>query len=384
MPKLSRLMKQQNYYIERLGRRQIERVQKQDMVLKQQQERLIVEAMHNVKREAQGWFSRYATQEGIDPATAKMVAATADIKYLSERAKEYVANRHDKDFAFSMDANAEMRLYNLSMKVSRAEIALRSMDLVLMELADNLIDMTGHHIMDMTEADLYRQAMVLGETALTPTQIASVADVLTREPVYDKTFMETHWLNTEKAMHILERGFIKSLLQGKNPRTWSKALEKTLDPLTQSIKSKAAQIAITETAARQELLAHAMAEAAGFTHYMIISEQDALVCEVCMAIDGTIVPNRDMHMGLNAPPFHPFCRCRTEPYMLARHDIDDDLWALEEHVKRLRAMDNLEAMQKEHYRYRPLDWHEEIGHEYSDDMIKYIGKFLRATGRIGG
>lgn len=384
MPKLSRLMRQQNYYIERLGRRQIERVQKQDMVLKQQQARLIVEAMHNVKREAQGWFSRYATQEGIDPATAKMVAATADIKYLSERAKEYVANRHDKDFAFSMDANAEMRLYNLSMKVSRAEIALRSMDLVLMELADNLIDMTGHHIMDMTESDLYRQAMVLGETALTPTQIASVADVLTREPVYDKTFMETHWLNTEKAMHILERGFIKSLLQGKNPRTWSKALEKTLDPLTQSIKSKAAQIAITETAARQELLAHAMAEAAGFTHYMIISERDALVCEVCSAIDGTIVASRDKHMGLNAPPFHPYCRCRTEPYVLAREDIDSDLRALEEHVARLRAMDQLEEMQIEHYRYRPIDWQEEEGHEYADDMIEYIGKFLRATGRIGG
>ena len=384
MPTLSQLMKQQNYYINRLGKRQIERIQALDMILKQQQARLIIEAMHNIKQEAQSWFARYATQEGIDPATAQMAAATADIKYLSERAKEYVANRHDKEFAFSMDANAEMRLYNLSMKVTRAEIALRSMDLVLMELADNLIDMTGHHIIDMTEAALYRQAIILGDSALTPTQVASVVELLTRQSVFDNPFEYTHWANIEKAKHIIERGFLKSLLQGKNPRTWSKALERVLDPLTESIKSKAAQIAITETAARQELLAHAMAEQAGFTHYMIISERDALVCEVCSAIDGTIIASRDKHMGLNAPPFHPYCRCRTEPYVLAREDIDDDLRALEEHVARLRALDQLEEMQVEHYRYRPIDWQVEEGHEYADDMIKYIRQFLMATGRIGG
>ena len=48
--------------------------------------------------------------------------------------------------------------------------------------------------------------------------------------------------------------------------------------------------------------------------YEILGTLDSTTCERCGSYDGKHFPTKDMQVGVNAPPFHPNCRCTTIPY----------------------------------------------------------------------
>ena len=70
-----------------------------------------------IEKEINGFYGRYAKKEGITMAEAKKRAAKADIEALGRKAARYVKNKD-----FSDQANEEMRLYNMTMKVNRLEL----------------------------------------------------------------------------------------------------------------------------------------------------------------------------------------------------------------------------------------------------------------------
>ena len=67
----------------------------------------------NIQAEIDGFFGRYASKEGISIAEAKKRVSRLDIEAYERKAKRIV-----KDKDFSKQANEEMRLYNLTMKVN--------------------------------------------------------------------------------------------------------------------------------------------------------------------------------------------------------------------------------------------------------------------------
>ena len=87
----------------------------------------------SVQKEIDAFYSKYATAEGISLAEAKRRAATLDIDAYSRKAKQYVETKD-----FSDQANAEMRLYNMTMKVNRLELLKANMGLELVSGFDEL------------------------------------------------------------------------------------------------------------------------------------------------------------------------------------------------------------------------------------------------------
>ena len=69
------------------------------------------------QKEIDAFYGRYADKEQITLAEAKRRVSKLDIAAYQRKAKRYVA---DKDF--SKQANEEMRLYTLTMKVNRLEM----------------------------------------------------------------------------------------------------------------------------------------------------------------------------------------------------------------------------------------------------------------------
>ena len=72
--------------------------------------------MDQIQREINGFYAKYAKQEGITLAEAKKRASKLDIEEYARKARKYV-----KEKDFSKEANDEMRLYNMTMKVNRLE-----------------------------------------------------------------------------------------------------------------------------------------------------------------------------------------------------------------------------------------------------------------------
>lgn len=363
----SRLEAKQGRLIKKIGDLQIEKQQIQDWHMRKEMEAIILSAMDDIKREASAWFVKYAEAEGITPAAARKRAEKADIEALSRKAKLYVENRQNKDFARSETANAEMKLYNLSMKTSRAELLLRHMELTLRELADDMTEFTGGYIMSGTEAELYRQAGILGQSVLPPSQVRIVAQELAKEPYYGKVFTDTIWQNVDVAKKRLSAGIKKSLTQGKNPRTWMKSLEQVADPAQRFLESKIYQVAVTETAARQEAVVAKAMEEAGFTHYQIVAERDDRTCVICQHYDRYVGVVRDREPGFNAPLFHPHCRCKQFAYIRTEEALEAELDELEAYIKRLEAISTVEEMQQERYDYLPEEWMRDIGQYMAGD-----------------
>ena len=59
------------------------------------------------------------------------MAKRADINYLAQKAKAYVRRRDELDFAFSDEANREMREYNFAMRMIRQELLIKHAELAL-------------------------------------------------------------------------------------------------------------------------------------------------------------------------------------------------------------------------------------------------------------
>jgi len=51
----------------------------------------------------------------------------------------------------------------------------------------------------------------------------------------------------------------------------------------------------------------------GISQYRYLTEQDALVCEFCRALNQKVFLTKDKATGINYPPMHPNCRCQTMP-----------------------------------------------------------------------
>ncbi len=82
-------------------------------------------------RDIEAFYAKYAKEEGITLAEAKRRAAKLDIEAYGRKAKRYVKEKN-----FSPQANEEMKLYNMTMKVNRLELLKSELSLEMTACAD--------------------------------------------------------------------------------------------------------------------------------------------------------------------------------------------------------------------------------------------------------
>ena len=111
------------------------------------------------QKEIDAFYGRYADKEQITLAEAKRRVSKLDIAAYERKAKRYVA---DKDF--SKQANEEMRLYNLTMKVNRLEMLKANIGLELVAGHNEQEKFMSKILRGRTEEELQRQAGILGKT----------------------------------------------------------------------------------------------------------------------------------------------------------------------------------------------------------------------------
>ena len=112
-----------------------------------------------IEKEINGFYGKYARKEGITMAEAKKRAAKLDIEAYGRKAAKYVKEKN-----FSKQANEEMRLYNLTMKVNRLELLKAQIGLEMVAGFDELQKYYDEKLTDRTIAELERQAGILGKT----------------------------------------------------------------------------------------------------------------------------------------------------------------------------------------------------------------------------
>lgn len=258
--------------------------------------------MDSVEKEIESFFTRYANKENITMAEAKKRVSNIEIEAYQRKAKKYVKEKN-----FSDEANEQMRLYNLAMKVNRLELLKANIGLELVAGHDKLKSYTGDKLEGAYLEEIKRNASILGDTVIDNAKMAkTVAD----SSFKNATFSERIWVNQEQLKNSLSSVLSNALIQGKNPREFIPFIRKKFDVS----RCNAERLLRTEIARVQTQAQAESYESNGIDEYEYIACSLKDVCPLCKEMDGKTFKLKDMEIGENAPPMHPNCHCATAPH----------------------------------------------------------------------
>ena len=253
-----------------------------------------------IEKEINGFYGKYAKKEGITLAEAKKRAAKADIEALGRKAARYV-----KDKDFSQQANDEMRLYNMTMKVNRLELLKAQIGLEMVAGFDELQKYYDEKLTDRTIVEFERQAGILGKTIQ---DNAKAANAIVNASFHNATFSDRIWMYQDMLKNELNSLLQTGLIQGQHPRKLAAHLRKRFGVS----QGNAERLMITEMARVQTEAQKQSFERNGFEEYTFLALGTA--CPICRALDGKHFKVAKMMPGTNAPPMHPRCRCSVAAY----------------------------------------------------------------------
>lgn len=274
-------------------------MQKDEKVLIKRLESLYQTALKDIQNEINQFYLNYASKEKISMSDAIKKVNSHDVKAFSDKAKKYV-----KDRDFSPTANRELRLYNLTMKVSRLELLKAQINLELLNMANATEKEIAKYLSSVTLAEYERQSGILGQTL--DNNVDHIKNIVNASYL-NATFSERVWQNLDELRSTLTTTIKKSILQGKNPKTFASDLMKRFDVS----RANAESILLTETARIQAEVQTDSFMRAGYERYEYLAETGA--CHKCAALDGKIFKLSEASYGINLYPMHPHCRCSTVP-----------------------------------------------------------------------
>lgn len=252
-------------------------------------------------KEIHGFYGKYASKEGITISEARKRAAKLDIEAYARKAKKYV-----KEKDFSDEANAEMRLYNMTMRVNRLELLKANIGLEMIAGFDELQKFFDEKLTDRATGEFERLAGILGKTVQ---DNAKAAHAIVNASFHNATFSDRIWMYQDMLKAELSSLLQTGLIRGQNPRKLATHLRKRFGVS----QSNAERLMITELARVQTEAQKQSFDRNGFDEYTFLALGDA--CSICRALDGKHFKVKKMMPGENAPPMHPHCRCSTAAYM---------------------------------------------------------------------
>lgn len=264
-------------------------------------EKIYQNMIDEINKEINGFYSRYAKKEGITMAEAKKRVAKLDIEEYERKAEKYVKEKN-----FSEQANTEMRLYNLTMKVNRLEMLKARIGLEMVSGFDELQKYYDEILTKRALDEFERQAGILGKSVTDPKKEASV---IVNASFKNATFSDRIWMYQGMLKSELDKLLQTGLIQGQNPRVLARHLKERFGVS----QYNAERLMRTEMARVQTESAKRSMEENGFDQYEFMAEGDA--CPICLSINGKHYKVKDMLPGTNAAPMHPNCRCAVTPYM---------------------------------------------------------------------
>lgn len=260
----------------------------------------MLEACQN---EINAFYGRYASKEGISIAEAKKRVAQLDIKRYERKAKRYVKEKN-----FSAEANEEMRLYNLAMKVNRLEMLKANIGLELIAGHDEMQKFMEEILQGRTEDELKRQAGILGESVKNN---AKTASTIVNASFHNAKFSNRIWLYQNLLKAEVDKLLQSGMIQGKNPRVLARELRKKFGVSQYNAERlMRTELARVQTEAQKESFIRN-----GFDMYTFhVNGGCCPICEGIAKKNGGHYKVKDMMPGTNAPPMHPHCRCSTSAY----------------------------------------------------------------------
>lgn len=284
---------------------------------------------NNIQKEIDSFWQKYADSEGITKLQAKQRADSLDMVNVGFKAKQLVerANRLRErgqkvtSDDFTKAENDLMRLYNLKMKTSRLEVLQANIKLHQYDLALNEFEIIDKHLIESIRRENLFSAGVLNMTLGSFESSKISADSIVYANFNGASWSSRVWERQNELRNIVKKGVADTVLRGKGTNVLINSLKKEFDVSY----GYARRLAVTESARVYSEAQKSNYEANGVEEFEVMTELKA--CHICQPFNGKIFKVSELVPALNAPPFHPNCRCTTVPHFrkdVHRYDRDND------------------------------------------------------------
>lgn len=264
--------------------------------------------LDSAQKEIDAFYGKYASDEGITIAEAKKRVSQLDIEAYGRKAKRFVANK-----TFTDKANAEMKIYNLTMKVNRLELLKSNIGLELVNGFDELEKLFGEKITEEGIKEFRRQAGILGDTVVDTDKdkrYRKQADRIARASFHNATFSDRIWMHQDLLRNEIDKALQKALISGTSMERLARDIRNAFGASTKNAQRlMRTEIRRMQTDAAMESYRRNGNEK---YEYMALGQRP---CDACRALEGKVFNVKDIEIGVNAPPMHPNCMCSTAPYV---------------------------------------------------------------------
>lgn len=359
-----------NSYWERREEEALKHYLTEEVEYQKRIDEIYADMLDGCQSEIDRFYRKYADDEGISLTEAQKRISRLDIEAYERKAQRYVADAeadrringgktNGRGYYFSTTANAEMKLYNATMKINRLEMLKANIGLELIKGTAELETFMGDILQGRTEDELKRQAGILGDTIR---DNARAAHSIVNASFHNATFSERLWGYHTTMKADLSKLLQQGLIQGKGNRELARELQQyfigdeRLKNGKKGAKYAAETLMRTELARVQTSAQKLSFERMGFDEYTFHANSGC--CGDCQALNGKPFKVEKMMPGENAAPLHPRCRCSASAYS-DRKEYDEWLdflskggtteeWNLRKQPNLAKAIDSMYLMGSEH------------------------------------
>ena len=288
-----------NYWKKRELANQLNQIKDEKVTIANMEENFNI-ALEDIEQQINIFYERYAKSQGISIEEALKRVSEHDVKAFEKKAKEYVKKKD-----FSPEANAQLKLYNATMRINRLELLKAELNLHLTDMTTKNSDLIEKHLEKLADSEYARQSGIL-DTKLRFSK-EGVKAIVNSDYKYGN-FSKNIWTNQEALMGNIATMLRRSIIQGANPTDMIGRLRSQFNVS----KHEAKRLLVTEASRVQGDVQLDAIEQAGYDEYLYISEPTA--CEICKQLDGKHFKIKDREVGVNFYPMHPYCKCSSAAY----------------------------------------------------------------------
>lgn len=277
-------------------------------------------AARSMQQDIEAWYAKFADNNEISMAQARKLLREGELEEFRWDVQEYI--RRGKENGISADW--EKQLVNAS-----ARVHISRLEALQLQCYQHIQEATGGLQEDMNELlrqiysdsyyrTVYEIQLRTGEGASFAMLDTSRADKIISRPWAPdgSDFSKRIWTNREQLVQELHVELTQAIIRGDPPGKLAKQLAKRFE-----VSEKRAQALVqTESAFFATTAQRDAFKSLNVSEYEVVATLDGKTCAICGEMDGRHFKLSEQEPGVNAPPFHPRCRCCTAPVV----DEEDD------------------------------------------------------------
>lgn len=276
-------------------------------------------ALSEIDDRISGWYRRLSENNEVTISDAKRILRDKELKEFHWTVEEYI--RHGEENGIRKNWAKELENASARVHINHLEALKIELRGILEQLGGVQENSTKVHLAEQYADTVYKTTFEVqnGMGVYWNTGKVSreqIETVLSRPWTADvRTFSDRIWMDKDALIDEVYKQLTRSVLLGKGPNDALKAIAKRC----QASQYNAGRLVFTESAYIAAEADKQVYKELSVEQFEVDAALDGETCALCGEMDGKHFPMSEYQPGLNAPPFHPNCRCTTVPY------FDDDI-----------------------------------------------------------